>query len=161
CPSPLALRDALPITVLGEGQLAVAPARCYLPAALADGGRVWGTAVQLYGVRSSRNAGIGDFTDLRHCAEGWGERGAGTVGTNPLHALSLRDPGHASPYSPSSRLFLNPIYLDVEAIDDFAEIAAGDPVFTTRWRTQCERLRGPDIVDYAAVAAAKRGIFQT
>ncbi len=148
-------------TVLGEGQLAVAPPRCYLPPAIADGARVWGTTVQLYGVRSSRNAGIGDFTDLRHCAEVWGERGAAIVGTNPLHALSLRDPGHASPYSPSSRLFLNPIYLDVEAIDDFAEIAASDPGFTTRWRAQCERLRAPDSVDYAAVAAAKRTILET
>ena len=136
-------------------------ARCYLPPAIADGARVWGTTVQLYGVRSSRNAGIGDFTDLRHCAEVWGERGAAIVGTNPLHALSLRDPGHASPYSPSSRLFLNPIYLDVEAIDDFAEIAASDPGFTTRWRAQCERLRAPDSVDYAAVAAAKRAILET
>ena len=148
-------------TVLGEGQLAVAPARCYLPAAIAEGARVWGTAVQLYGLRSSRNAGIGDFTDLRHCAEVWGERGAAIVGTNPLHALSLRDPGHGSPYSPSSRLFLNPIYLDVEAIDDFAEIAAGDPGFTSRWRAQCAKLRESDTVDYAAVATAKRAIFQT
>jgi (1->4)-alpha-D-glucan 1-alpha-D-glucosylmutase len=148
-------------TVLGEGQLAVAPARCYLPAAVADGARVWGTTVQLYGLRSSRNAGVGDFTDLRHCAEVWGERGAAIVGTNPLHALSLRDPGHASPYSPSSRLFLNPIYIDVEAIDDFAEIAAGDPGFTARWRSQCEKLREGDIIDYAAVAAAKRAVFET
>ncbi len=148
-------------TVLGEGLLAVAPPRCYLPAAIADGARVWGTTVQLYGLRSSRNAGVGDFTDLRHCAEVWGERGAAIVGTNPLHALSLRDPGHASPYSPSSRLFLNPIYLDVEAIDDFAEIAASDHGFTARWRAQCERLRAPDSVDYAAVAAAKRAILET
>src|SRR6185437_817751 len=148
-------------TVLGEGQLAVAPLRCYLPPAIADGARVWGTTVQLYGLRSSRNAGIGDFTDLRHCAEVWGERGAAIVGTNPLHALSLRDPGHGSPYSPSSRPFLNPIYLDVEAIDDFAEIAAADPGFTARWRAQCEPLRAPDFVDYAAVAAAKRAIVET
>ncbi|HUI98946.1 MAG TPA: 4-alpha-glucanotransferase, partial [Usitatibacter sp.] len=96
---------------LGEGLVAVAPERCYLPPPIADGARVWGTTVQLYGLRSSRNAGIGDFTDLRHCADVWGERGAAIVGTNPLHALSLRDPGYASPYSPSSRLFLNPIYL--------------------------------------------------
>ncbi|HSN21322.1 MAG TPA: malto-oligosyltrehalose synthase, partial [Usitatibacter sp.] len=148
-------------STLGEGFLAVAPDRCYLPPAIAEGARVWGTAVQLYGVRSSRNAGIGDFTDLRHCAEVWGERGGAIVGTNPLHALSLRDPGHASPYGPSSRLFLNPIYLDVEAIDDFAEIAASDAGFTTRWRAECEKLRAAQHIDYRAVAAAKRAALET
>jgi len=148
-------------SVLGEGLIAVAPERCYLPPAIADGARVWGTTVQLYGLRSSRNAGIGDFTDLRHCAEVWGERGAAIVGSNPLHALSLADPGLASPYSPSSRLFLNPIYLDVEAIDDFAEIAAADATFTSRWRAQCETLRAADAVDYAAVASAKRAVLET
>ena len=147
--------------VLGEGLVAVAPERCYLPPMIADGARVWGTTVQLYGLRSARNAGVGDFTDLRHCAEAWGERGAAIVGTNPLHALSLLDPGHASPYSPSSRLFLNPIYLDVEAIEDFAEIAAADATFTARWRAQCEKLRAAETVDYAAVSQAKRAIFET
>ena len=148
-------------SLLGEGLVALAPDRCYLPSVLTEGARLWGATVQLYGVRSSRNAGIGDFTDLRRCAEVWGERGAAIVGTNPLHALSLRDPGHASPYSPSSRLFLNPIYLDVEAIDDFAEIAAGDASFTTRWRAECEKLRAGDTVDHAGVARAKRAIFET
>ncbi len=148
-------------STLGEGLVAVVPERCYLPPAIADGARVWGTTVQLYGLRSSRNAGIGDFTDLRRCAEVWGARGAAIVGTNPLHALSLHDPGHASPYSPSSRLFLNPIYLDVEAIDDFAEIAAADATFGTRWRAECEKLRAGDMLDYAAVSAAKRAILET
>jgi (1->4)-alpha-D-glucan 1-alpha-D-glucosylmutase len=148
-------------SLLGEGLVAVAPERCYLPPAIADGARVWGTTVQLYGLRSSRNAGIGDFTDLRHCAEVWGERGAAIVGTNPLHALSLLEPGNASPYSPSSRLFLNPIYLDVEAIDDFAEIAAADAGFTQRWRTECEKLRAAPFVDYRAVAEAKRAVLET
>ena len=148
-------------TSLGEGLLAIAPERCYLPPAIAEGGRVWGATVQLYGLRSSRNAGIGDFTDLRHCAEIWGERGAALIGTNPLHALSLYDPGYASPYSPSSRLFLNPIYIDVEAVEDFGEIAAADPGFTARWRTECEQLRAAPFVDYAAVAAAKRPILET
>jgi (1->4)-alpha-D-glucan 1-alpha-D-glucosylmutase len=67
---------------LAEGE------RCYLPPALANDGRAWGATVQLYGVRSASNAGIGNFSDLRACAEAWGERGAAILGTNPLHALS-------------------------------------------------------------------------
>ncbi len=146
-------------TLLGSGLVVVVPERCYLPAALADNGRVWGVTVQLYGLRSARNAGIGNYSELRQCAEIWGRRGASLVGTNPLHALSLRDPGNASPYSPSSRLFFNPLYIDIEAVPDFADLAAREPQLAATWRTQCARLREAPEVDYAGVAAAKRGMF--
>ena len=147
-------------TLLGSGTVAVVPERCYQPPALAGGGRIWGCALQLYGVRSARNAGIGNFTELRQCAEIWGRRGAGLLGTNPLHALSLRDPGHASPYSPSSRLFFNPLYIDIEAVPDFAELADGDATLVPRWRARCASLRESPEVDYAGVAAAKREMFE-
>ncbi|MEP7261648.1 MAG: malto-oligosyltrehalose synthase, partial [Usitatibacter sp.] len=123
------------------------------------GGRVWGTAVQLYGLRSARNAGIGNFGDLKACAETWAGRGAGIVGTNPLHALSLRDPGTASPYSPSSRLFFNPMYIDVEATVDFAELCAADRALHGQWRKETEPLRESAGVNYAAVASVLRMMF--
>ncbi|HUP98314.1 MAG TPA: malto-oligosyltrehalose synthase [Usitatibacter sp.] len=146
-------------TLLGSGLLAVVPEKCYLPPGLADDGRVWGATVQLYGVRSARNSGIGNFGDLRTCAEVWGNRGAAILGTNPLHALSLRDPGNASPYSPSSRLFFNPLYIDVEAVPDFADLAREDRGLPARWRKQCEALRATEEVDYPGVAACLRGLF--
>jgi (1->4)-alpha-D-glucan 1-alpha-D-glucosylmutase len=145
--------------VLAQGVLVVAPEQCHLPDALVEGGRAWGAAVQLYGVRSERNAGIGDFTDLRHCMEAWGERGAAFVATNPLHDIGIADPGFASPYSPSSRLFLNALYIDVEATDDFAELCAIDEAVVEPWRAECARLRALEEVDYAAVACAKRAMF--
>jgi (1->4)-alpha-D-glucan 1-alpha-D-glucosylmutase len=141
---------------IGEGVLVVAPETCYLPPAIAEGARIWGATVQLYGLTSERNAGIGDFTDLRMAVETWSERGGGILGTNPLHHLSLRDPGTASPYSPGSRLFLNPIYIDIEAVDDFRELAERDAAFVKRWHAQCEKLRATPEVDYPAVAHAKR-----
>lgn len=147
-------------TVLGESVLVVAPERCYLPPELTDGGRLWGSTAQLYGLRSLRNAGIGDFADLRRCAEIWGEHGAAIVGTNPLHAIPTLDPGHASPYSPSSRLFLNPLYIAIDAMDDFAELAASDPRLAPRWDEECARLREREEVDYARVSAAKRAMFE-
>jgi (1->4)-alpha-D-glucan 1-alpha-D-glucosylmutase len=147
-------------TLLGTGTVAVVPPRCYLPDAITNGARLFGAAIQLYGLRSERNAGIGDFTDLAAAATAWGEGGAGILGTNPLHAIAFGDPGHASPYSPSSRLFLNTLYLDVEAIADFAELAAREPGFQNRWRAQCEPLRKASEVDYARVAGAKRAIFE-
>ena len=77
--------------------------------------RLWALAVQLYGVRSRRNWGHGDFTDLLGLLELAAELGAGGVALNPLHALFDDDAGAASPYSPNSRLFLNSLYIDVEA----------------------------------------------
>ena len=147
--------------LLAESVLVVAPERCYMPPALAEGARVWGPALQLYALRSERNAGIGDFTDLKHAVEAWSAQGAALVGVNPLHAISLRETSTHSPYSPTSRLFLNVLYIDVEAMEDFVEAAARDAAFAARWRDECARLREAHEVDYARVTAAKRAIFET
>src|SRR5436190_19915122 len=100
--------------------------RCYEPELLTQGGRVWGFMVQLYGVRSKRNWGIGDFGDLRTLIEFAAARGAAVVGVNPLHATQ------GSPYSPSSRLALNFLYLDVEAIPEYTRSAAAQRLLNTR-----------------------------
>jgi (1->4)-alpha-D-glucan 1-alpha-D-glucosylmutase len=143
-----------------SASLVIAPQSCYLPPQIAAGARLWGCTLQLYGVRSRRNAGIGDFTDLRHCAEIWAERGAAFVGTNPLHALSLHDAERSSPYSPTSRLFLNPLYIDVAAMADFAEMAGERPDLAARWERECEALRAAGTIDYTRVAAAKLAMFE-
>jgi 4-alpha-glucanotransferase len=104
-------------------RLIVAPRRCYLPASLEDGGKTWGISAQLYTLNRPDNWGIGDFTDLRELVDVAADLGASVVGLNPLHSLFLAHPEAASPYSPSSRLFLNPLYIDVEAIPEYAESA--------------------------------------
>jgi (1->4)-alpha-D-glucan 1-alpha-D-glucosylmutase len=140
----------------GAPPSAAAPARCHLPDALAAGRRLWGVAVQLYGVRSGRNWGIGDFGDLARLAEDWAARGAALVGLNPVHALFPHDPEHASPYSPSSRERLNVLYLDVEAIEDFGESErARAHVHAPPFQARLAGLRDAPLVDYAGVARAK------
>ncbi|MFD2181263.1 4-alpha-glucanotransferase [Rhodoplanes azumiensis] len=126
----------------------VAPEAAWQPKAFDKGGRVWALAVQLYGVRSERNWGIGDFSDLRALVRLAGRLGAAGVALNPLHAIALDDPGAISPYSPTSRLFLNPLYIDVAAIPEFPGAAAGlgDDVV---------RLRAAAQVDYAGVIPLK------
>lgn len=128
-------------------RLIVAPERAYQ---LDDGpDRVWVLAVQLYGVRSERNWGHGDFTDLKRLVELAAEIGAAGIGLNPLHALFDDRPQQASPYSPNSRLFLNPLYIDPEAIPEFpGVVACGLEAMLARARAGAQ-------VDYPTVMTAK------
>ncbi len=98
--------------LIGECRLIVAPERCFEPESLSRGDRLWGLAVQLYSVRSRRNWGVGDFSDLVTLIRKSAALGMDVVGLNPLHALFPADPHLNSPYSPASRRFLNPVYLD-------------------------------------------------
>jgi len=141
--------------------LIVTPVRCYEPEALANDGRVWGFAVQLYSVRSRRNWGMGDLTDLGHLTEFAASVGADIVALNPLHALSPVALQHASPYSPSSRLFGNSLYIDIEAIPEFAHCppalrAVGNADFQARLHW----LRAGELVGYRVTAAAKRQVLE-
>src|SRR6202790_2012712 len=147
--------------VIAETLLIVVPVACFSPPALADGGRVWGAAAQLYGVRSERNWGIGDFTDLAALVGIWAARGADVVGVNPLHALFPHNPAHASPYSPSSRLFINILYLDVEAIADFVECEdARVLVASAEFQAALARLRAVELVDYTGAASVKLRVVE-
>lgn len=128
-----------------ELPLIVAPARAFD----GDFDRCWLLAVQLYGVRSPRNWGIGDFTDLEALLKLANYLGADGVGVNPLHVLFDDRPADCSPYSPNSRLFLNPLYIDVEKVAECPRDAAA------RNREILPRLRALDIVDYEAVANLK------
>ncbi len=120
----------------------VAPPRAYG----GDFDRGWLLAVQLYGVRSARNWGMGDFTDLETLIDLAGQLGADGVGLNPLHALFDDRPTDCSPYSPNSRLFLNALYIDVDRIPEFRPMADSEAI---------ARLRRTATVDYAGVAEQK------
>ncbi len=141
--------------------LIVAPRACYQPLGISEEGWIWGLTVQLYSLRSQRNWGIGDFTDLKELIEIAAELGADIVGLNPLHTLFPHNPLHASPYSPSSRIFLNILYLDVEAIAELAECeAAQQRIRAPQFQVQLRALRAVELVDYQAVATAKLPILE-
>src|SRR6478736_4972333 len=128
-----------------EVPMIVAPERAFG----GDFDRGWLLAVQLYSVRSDRNWGIGDFTDLAGLVRLAKQLGADGVGLNPLHVLFDDHPSDCSPYSPNSRLFLNPLYIDVEAIPEFSADLIPDAAATAA------RLREGDRVPYADMAALK------
>jgi len=142
----------------GEQQLVVHPGRCAMP--LGEGERVFGVLTNLYTLRSARNWGFGDFTDLDRLAAFAGSAGAAFTGVNPLHAL--RDvAGSTSPYSPVSRLFINPLYLDVEAVpelerDSGALAALSHPTFSNALASARDQAR----LDYSTLWGLKRPMLR-
>ncbi|WP_410216791.1 4-alpha-glucanotransferase [Paracoccus sp. (in: a-proteobacteria)] len=123
--------------------------RCHLPE---GDSRSWGVALQLYQVRSGRNWGIGDFADLEVLAGLLGEAGADFIGLNPLHAMFLSNPQHCSPFSPSNRRFLNPLYIAVDRVPGYqADMTTVDHI---------ERLQQSSLVDYEGVAAIKIDVLR-
>ncbi|HEV2644021.1 MAG TPA: 4-alpha-glucanotransferase, partial [Candidatus Elarobacter sp.] len=133
----------------------VVPERAFAPQ-----GRTWGIALQIYTLRSARNAGIGDYADLRAVCRLLGERGASYAGINPLHATFRDDPEAASPYAASSRRWLNWLYV---ALDDVPEADAAQVraiLGAPERDAVLARLRAADHVDYAGVAAVKDEVLR-
>jgi 4-alpha-glucanotransferase len=128
---------------IGEQRVAliVAPESGYAPEWLKHGERSWGVACHLYTVVSQRNWGIGDFADLRDLVQMTASAGGTMVAVNPFHALSSSAPEAASPYWPSSRTFLNPLYID---LSDFTEAPAG-----------LDHVKAGALVPYAEVSRLK------
>lgn len=124
------------------------------------GPRAFGISTNLYTVRSGTDQGFGDLSDLGALLEWCGERGGAFVGVNPLHAIPSR--GLAiTPYSPSSRLFRNVLYLDVEAVPELADCEAArarlaEPAF----RAALARLRASAVIDHDAVLDAKLAVLE-
>lgn len=134
----------------------VAPARCYEPPALLAGESLWGSCIQLYTLRSAHNWGIGDFGDLQRMIDETARRGGAFVGLNPLHALFPAEPESASPYSPSSRRWLNILYIDVNAVPDFQQSEAAQAWWHGEATQQTlQAARRTAWVDYSAVTRLK------
>ncbi len=136
--------------------LIVSPAQCYAPAAIQAGARLWGIAVQLYTLRSRDNWGMGDFGDLTLLIRWAASHGAGFIGLNPLHALAPADPERSSPYSASSRHFLNVLYIAVPLVPEFQECtAACARLAESEIVRRLFDLRARELVDYRGVADLK------
>jgi 4-alpha-glucanotransferase len=126
-----------------------------VPTELREPPETWGWMLQLYALDSAASWGIGDLGDLRAFVES--SHGAGLVLLNPLHAVTPTLPVPASPYSPSSRRFANPLYLRVADTDAYRR---ADP----KLREQVDALRpaptADGLIDYTAVWQAKRAALQ-
>lgn len=124
-----------------ELHLLIAPQAAYLAPDLASGARYYGLAAHLYSLRHNGDAGIGDFETLARFGEAGRELGAALIGINPLHHLFPVDRGRTSPYQPSDRRFLDPIYIAVEGLGGLEQQKLSHADYDGAWALKRNALR--------------------
>ncbi|TAJ87251.1 MAG: 4-alpha-glucanotransferase [Reyranella sp.] len=132
--------------------VAVAPPRCLTIEDRAQGKHLWGVAAQIYSLRRPGDGGIGDATAVRHLVEGAARHGADAVALSPVHSLFAADPGRYGPYSPSSRLFFNPLFADPEIVFGPERVA--------QHRRDGEGLEHVALIDWRPAAQAKLALMR-
>ena len=130
--------------------LAVTPKTTFIPEWSHTNDKLWGTIIHLYTLRSNRNWGMGDFTDLRELINFVHQQGGDLIGLNPLHALCPNLQQSFSPYTPSDRRFINALYIDPELEPEFSQLN----ISKTRQKA-IQILRQQPHVRYAQIADIK------
>ncbi|QOF67540.1 4-alpha-glucanotransferase [Actinobacillus sp. GY-402] len=134
----------------------VAPQACYQPQALREHKKLWGTFLQLYTLKSEQNWGIGDFGDLKKFLQNLAPFQADFLGLNPIHSLFPANPDSASPYSPSSRQWLNIAYIDVNQLAEFQQSDEAQAWFhSAEVQKKLTELRQAQWLDYGKVIPLK------
>jgi len=139
-----------------RARLIVCPGRAYQPSWL-EAGRAAGLAVSLYGLRSERNWGCGDTSDLKALIDWVASRaGASFIALNPLHDIPNREPFNTSPYLPNSIFYRNPIYLDLEQIADSRSSPRAQSLLQSpAVQAELVALRASELVHYERVYRLK------
>jgi 4-alpha-glucanotransferase len=138
--------------------LAVAPARCLTIADFAPHERVWGIAAQTYGLRSAGDCGIGDMAGVTALAQKAAAQKADVLALSPMHALFVADPNHYSPYSPSNRLFYNPLHADARTL--FGDVRLARAMSDTGLGERMSALEQLALIDWPESARAKMSMFR-
>ena len=119
-----------------------------------------GIAVQLYALRSKRNLGIGDFSDLSELGKVAAETGFSVIGISPIHALFMSRPERHSPYYPSNRRQLHPAYLDIFSIPEWVESEHAQKIFDSEeFQKWLKEEKKNEIIDYDSVYQRKLQIL--
>ena len=98
---------------------------------------VWGLMAQLYSVCGKSSWGVGDFFDLEDMAV-WAaaKHDADFILINPTHAAQITGHMEPSPYFPSTRRYVNPIYIRPEGIEEYATGSDEVRDAVQQWRRQ-------------------------
>lgn len=141
--------------------LVVAPATLDLPDFLRrDGRQAWGVMTQLYAMRSRQSWGTGDLADLADLGAWAAGLGADFLLVNPLHAAEAQPPMEPSPYLPTTRRFVNPIYLRVEDVPEVAYMSAAERQLVEWHADDAQRYLDLDFLERDAVWAAKEAALR-
>lgn len=141
----------------GRSLLIVRPrGRADLPT-LTGAAAIWGVTTALYGIRSGRNMGLGDYRDLADMARLLGKQGAGFLGINPVHALGAAS-GTISPYSPTHRGFFNSAHIALDQVPEFARSPKAQALLAQYHRDHADATATP-LVDHAAIAPARLAVL--
>lgn len=144
-----------------ESELIVYPKHVYQPSTQ----RCWGISAQLYTLVSDENFGIGDFNDLTELITHSAVAGADYILLNPLHALFEDQAERASPYSPSDRFCLNPIYIHIQNCPDYPHSKLAQQLVTQQLSTNADKLtvmqseKSKTYIDYQKVVDYKYPVF--
>ncbi|EDP59694.1 4-alpha-glucanotransferase [Vibrio sp. AND4] len=143
-----------------EMSLIITPKVCFKQEGLQKNKKLWGPSIQLYTLRTQHNWGIGDFGDLKQLVSDIASRGGDFIGLNPIHSLFPANPEGASPYSPSSRCWLNIMYIDVSSVPEFALSAeAQQRVGSAEFQQRLQKARESHWVNYTEVSELKMSIL--
>ncbi len=134
----------------------VTPGTCFVPPGLQGQARIWGVSCRVETLRSGRNWGVGDFSDLKELLFRSAEEGAGALAISPLQSRIQGQSERPFSAQVSSLCFSDFVFLDPEVIVDFSENKAArdffqDPDFQLRLAS----LRNQQLVPLAEVRAAK------
>jgi 4-alpha-glucanotransferase len=143
-----------------EMSLIITPKACFKQEDLNQHKKLWGPSIQLYTLRTQHNWGIGDFGDLKQLVSDIASRGGDFIGLNPIHSLFPANPEGASPYSPSSRRWLNIMYIDVSSVPEFALSAeAQQRVGSAEFQQRLQKARESHWVNYTEVSELKMSVL--
>lgn len=154
--------------VIGEGvlelsgavktatRLVLCPATCFLGPL--EGKRLWGLAVQVYGLRRPGDGGLGHYGALAEAARTAAQTGADALMLSPTHALFAADPAHFSPYSPSSRVQADGRLVDPGALPEVAALA--HLIAATGLGEKLAALEALPLIDYARAVPARLALLR-
>ena len=150
------VRDSLKeLAAAQNGNVAVTPGRCFQPEFLNHGKRLYGLTSHLYALRHEGDDGVGDLETLAKFCEVSAKLGGSLAGINPLHHMFTDDRRRVSPYQPSDRRFIDPIYIDLNDVQK--KFGPAKP--RTKYEAELSRLREASHVDYAAVWRIKDDVL--
>ncbi len=141
--------------------LVVYPTKLSLPESLQpDGEQQWGLMTQLYAMRSAQSWGLGDLADLADAGAWAAGMGADFMLVNPLHAAEAQVPLEPSPYLPTTRRFVSPLYIRIEDVPEVGYLSAAERQLIEWHADDAQAYLELDFLERDAVWSAKEAALR-